>query len=186
MLKYCDTLWANADQQNANNLLSNKCMQGGGDVIFCLSAYRGDLYPPLLPLPLLLRVNANTCVISPFELLVSAALPNLKWHEKLFKVFFFCLWQIVWFPPPPHTHTRACTRARTHTCELICRLQWNIMITRPIKSLIWGKCRYLLNPHYQFCWIWVLCLFLSPSIDVFSKVVINIPLRVPFFQLPLV
>lgn len=161
MLKYCDTLPANADQQNANNLLSNKCMQGGRDVIFCLSAYRGDLYPLRSFLFLLfcawMQTHASSLLLS-----CSYLQPylNLKWQQKLFKVcfFFLCMWQIVW---PPHTHT--------HLSELICRLQWHIMITRPIKSLIWGKCRYLLNPHYQSCWWWVSCLFLSPSIDVFFQ-----------------
>lgn len=143
--------------------------RGCNFLLVCLQGWL--ISTPLLPL----RVNANTCVISPFELLLSAALPKPEVTGKVIQSFFFCVCDRLCDPTPPHPHT--------HSCELICRLQWNIMITWPIKSLIWGKCRYLLNPHYQSCWLWVSCLFLSPRID-FSKVVINIPLRVPFFQLP--
>lgn len=104
MLKYCDPVRANADQQNANNLLSNKCMQGGGDVIFCLSAYRGDLYPLRSFLCAWMPTRASSLLLSSSYL---RPYLNLKWQEKLFKVFFSVfVTDCVTPPTPPTPHTQ--------------------------------------------------------------------------------
>lgn len=105
MLKYCATLRANADQQNANNLLSNKCMQGGGDVIFCLSAYGGDLYPLRFFLFLFfcawMRTHASSLLLSS-----SYLQPYLTWSDtKIYSKFFFLFVTDCVIPPPIHTHT---------------------------------------------------------------------------------
>lgn len=53
--------YISADQQNANSLFSNKLIQGEErGVIFCLSAYKGDLRPTLfLPLPSLMCADMS-------------------------------------------------------------------------------------------------------------------------------